>query len=490
MRRSLSVAALVLVGAAAVMGQELLPTVQRKPASQLPSRPPADCDDTAVSPAAVVALRPVVTAAPVTNVDRPRKPSPSTAMLLSNLQQAAGGRSYESFAAALDAVRAALQDLPASERANIQRVLPIYEDLQELWSYAQANAIGAFYDDASLPGMHAHLVSRYRGYAAYIDDFQITSDGGRKFYPTEETRKFLVREAARGAGVKGPAPMTASTPARPSSGGAPTRVATKHVTSAAPKTAIKPPASQPSLSTTPHTARPPKATAPRIAAATAPKKVEPAPAVAAPRKVASAPAKPAAKPVAPPVTASATPKRPEPAPPVKAPAKLASAPAPKPVPPATASATPKKPEPVPALVSPPPAVATAPPAASSTIATATVPPAAAATTSTTAPAPVTTAPATASAEPPPTTTSAPPAPPPVSTQTAVSAVPPQQSSSRLIFFVILGLISLGALVAMIRATRETPASPAPPEAKSAPPLANDSQQQKVYPLQSGTRKKK
>jgi hypothetical protein len=485
MRRSLSVAALMLVGAAVVMGQELLPTVQRKPASQLPSRLPADCDDMAVSPAAVVALRPVVAAALVSNPDRPRRSSPSATTLLSSLQQSAAGTSYDSFAAALDAVRAALPNLPAAERANIQRALPIYEDLQEVWSYAQANAIGAFYDDASLPGMHGHLVSRYRGYAAYINDFQITADGGRKFYPTEETRKFLVREAAKGTGVKAPAPTTASTPERPSSGSTRTGVATKHVTSGTPKTAGKPATSKPSISKATHTARAPKATAPRVAAATAPKKVEPAPVASTPAKVASAPAKPVAKPAAPPVTASAIPTKAEPAPPVKAPVKVASTPAPKPAPPVTASVAPRKPEPAPAVVQVP-VVATAQPAASSTVATATVPPVAPSTTAS-VPA-VTTAPATSSAELPPTTTSTSPVePPPVSTQTDVSAVPTQQSSSRLIFFVILGLISLGALVAMIRATRETPA---PPETKPAPPPASDSEPSKVYPLQSGTRKKK
>jgi hypothetical protein len=52
--------------------------------------------------------------------------------------------------------------------------------------------------------------------------------------------------------------------------------------------------------------------------------------------------------------------------------------------------------------------------------------------------------------------------------------------------VILGLISLGALVAMIRATRETPA---PPETKPAPPPAAEGES-RVYPMQSGTRKKK
>jgi hypothetical protein len=476
MRRSLPVAALVLICSAVAMGQELLPAVQRKPASQLPSNAPADCDDGAVSAAVMAALPPVIATLPASTAELPRRaPSRSTASLLSALQQTAAGSRYEPFAAALQAVRDALPELPPGERATVQRVLPVYDDLQELWSYEQANAIGAFYDDASLPGMHAHLVSRYRGYAAYISDFQITADDGRKFYPTAETRKFLVREAAKGTGVKTPAPLSAGASAHPPSGSARPRVASKTATPSTSKAVEKPAVSKPVRASSAH-APAPKTAAPRIAAAS-PKKVEPAP--AAPKKVA---APPVASPIKPAKTA-------------EPPAKVAATPAPKPAAPAaTASVAPPKSASAPATItsapaaappataagSPPPSGTTATPAAPSVVTTAsTAPPAAA-----TAPSSLATAPTTSSAEPP---TSAPATQPPVSTQTAVSALPPQQNSSRLIFFVILGLISLGALVAMIRATRETPA---PPEVKPAPPPAGESEPQKVYPLQSGTRKKK
>lgn len=63
-----------------------------------------------------------------------------------------------------------------------------YATLHELWTYSVTDPIGAFYGR----DLYEKLSRAYPGYAAYIADFRIVDDRGNVFYPTSETRKFLL----------------------------------------------------------------------------------------------------------------------------------------------------------------------------------------------------------------------------------------------------------------------------------------------------------
>ncbi len=66
-----------------------------------------------------------------------------------------------------------------------------YRTLHELWTWAINDPIGAFYGR----DMHDRLARAYPGYASYIENFRIVDQRGNVFYPTSETRTFLLQRA-------------------------------------------------------------------------------------------------------------------------------------------------------------------------------------------------------------------------------------------------------------------------------------------------------
>jgi hypothetical protein len=108
-----------------------------------------------------------------------------------------------------DAVRA--NDYPTFDalyREAVQRGESVgaYETLHELWTYSITDPIGAFYGDE----MYERLARAYPGYARYMEDFRIVDSNGNAFYPTSETRGFLLSEALRGTPASPPAGRVAS----------------------------------------------------------------------------------------------------------------------------------------------------------------------------------------------------------------------------------------------------------------------------------------
>lgn len=69
-----------------------------------------------------------------------------------------------------------------------------FETLHEVWTFAITDPIGAFYG----PDMHARLSRAYPDYAAFIEPYQVVDDNGNVFYPTSETRAFLLEQARAG----------------------------------------------------------------------------------------------------------------------------------------------------------------------------------------------------------------------------------------------------------------------------------------------------
>ena len=69
-----------------------------------------------------------------------------------------------------------------------------YAELHSFWKWSMTDPVGAFYGD----DRHARFAAEYPDYANYIADFGIIDSHGRAFYPSAETRSFLLRKAISG----------------------------------------------------------------------------------------------------------------------------------------------------------------------------------------------------------------------------------------------------------------------------------------------------
>jgi hypothetical protein len=117
-----------------------------------------------------------------------------------------------------------------------------FAELHSFWKWSMTDPLGAFYGD----DVHATLAARYPDYAEYIADFGIIDSHGRAFYPSAETRTFLLNKAISGQrAVVAEAIHPSSVERRPPSAvvvrRARARVATpKHVAVAKPAVVVKP----------------------------------------------------------------------------------------------------------------------------------------------------------------------------------------------------------------------------------------------------------
>jgi hypothetical protein len=69
-----------------------------------------------------------------------------------------------------------------------------YGELHSFWKWSMTDPVGAFYGD----DVHARFAAEYPDYANYIADFGVIDSHGRAFYPSAETRTFLLRKAIDG----------------------------------------------------------------------------------------------------------------------------------------------------------------------------------------------------------------------------------------------------------------------------------------------------
>lgn len=91
-----------------------------------------------------------------------------------------------------------------------------FQTLHEVWTFALTDPIGAFYG----PDLHDRLARAYPGFAAFIEPYEIVDDNGEVFYPTSETRAFLLEQARLGsaARIQVAERRQASRPAAPDAG--------------------------------------------------------------------------------------------------------------------------------------------------------------------------------------------------------------------------------------------------------------------------------
>ena len=88
---------------------------------------------------------------------------------------------------------ASFDTLYTTAKARGERVSQ-YDALHELWSWSMNSPVGAFYG----PDLYARFAAAYPGFADYIADYKIVDSRGNEFYPTAETRRFLLDQAVRG----------------------------------------------------------------------------------------------------------------------------------------------------------------------------------------------------------------------------------------------------------------------------------------------------
>jgi hypothetical protein len=148
-----------------------------------------------------------------------------------------------------------------------------YRALHELWTYAMTDPLGAFYGQE----MHAQYSQAYRGYADYIDEHRIVDSRGNVFYPTSETRAFLLLQAARGTTTTTPAVVAqarprlikaSNEPAKPARRS--TRPAPVSTPASAPAKRVAPPPPVVVAEQTPVPLPPPVVAAPQVAAVVEP----------------------------------------------------------------------------------------------------------------------------------------------------------------------------------------------------------------------------
>ena len=131
----------------------------------------------------------------------------SPARALHDLRAAVAGNDLPRFQSTLIAARPLADGLPiGAERNSLRKALLVAADLETVWKFSASDPSGSYYGDESLAGFHDRLSADYSDYARFIEEFRVTDQTGRTFYPTAETRAFLARQLAGVKLVPKPAP--------------------------------------------------------------------------------------------------------------------------------------------------------------------------------------------------------------------------------------------------------------------------------------------
>ena len=280
----------------------LNPTVKVLPRAQ--GSVPADCDEGAApAPAPPRVQVTEIPREPDVRADMQAPPSRDLRDTMRNAQAAAESNNREGFRTSLIAAREiAATYPPGGERTAATEAIAVLNDVERLWEYQFSSPTGAFFDASAENGALLAMLNKYRGFDEAVRRQTIVDANGTRFYPTRESREFLLRESSQRLarlGVKTgttpvarattPAPVPATRPAvttpAPST---PRKTPTTTTATTTPRkrSAVKSPATKRTTST-PRTSSKPRATAKkpavkRTAAETAapPKATEPAPVAA------------------------------------------------------------------------------------------------------------------------------------------------------------------------------------------------------------------
>lgn len=189
-RVAISLLALTLFAAGA--DAQLNPTVKVMSAPVTPV--PAECVDGVAQQA-----QPRIEVAQVPEASKRKAtvapPSASLRGLLQDVQNAADRGDRAAFRDALTRTKGRLTTYPTGgERTAATEVVGICDDLDRIWTYQIETSTGAFFDASAAP---AEIMRGYPGYERAIADQALIDARGHRFYPTVETREFLLRETAQ-----------------------------------------------------------------------------------------------------------------------------------------------------------------------------------------------------------------------------------------------------------------------------------------------------
>lgn len=78
-----------------------------------------------------------------------------------------------------------------------------FAELHRFWKWSLEDRLGGFYGEER----HARFARDYPAYADYIAEFAIVDSNGNTFFPSAETRRFLLQQAMKGNVPRKPAPV-------------------------------------------------------------------------------------------------------------------------------------------------------------------------------------------------------------------------------------------------------------------------------------------
>jgi hypothetical protein len=117
--------------------------------------------------------------------------TPSIALAVDPIRDLAQGTTI------VDAARAndyAAFDTLYRDAAQRGELVGAFAALHELWTFSMTDPVGAFYGAET----YQRLTRAYPGFARYIEEYRIVDANGNAFYPTSETRTFLLDRALEG----------------------------------------------------------------------------------------------------------------------------------------------------------------------------------------------------------------------------------------------------------------------------------------------------
>ena len=191
-RRRALLLVIVLAIPAAIAAQ-LNPTVKVLPRAK--TAVPAECDQgLAIQPALRLTQEERASVRDTTR-DMVAPPSRSLRSELQTAFEAAQHNSRDAFRDALVQSKSMLTSYPpGGERTAAANLVDVLNDVDKIWDYQFTSPTGAFFDTSSEP---YRIASKYPGWDAAIRRQIITDQNGAKFYPTHETRDFLLAESAQ-----------------------------------------------------------------------------------------------------------------------------------------------------------------------------------------------------------------------------------------------------------------------------------------------------
>lgn len=178
----------------------------------------------------------------VRDTSRDLQPPPSSTLRgeLDAAIVAAQQSNREGFRDALARAKALLVSYPpGGEKSAATDLVATLDDLDKIWDYQFTSPTGSFFD---VTGEPYQVAKKYPGYEAYVRRQTIVDQNGIKFYPTHETRDFLLTETGtRATRLTGRPAAPPPAPPRPTvrTTGV-TAPAAKHVATTTPKPRSKP----------------------------------------------------------------------------------------------------------------------------------------------------------------------------------------------------------------------------------------------------------